>query len=45
VVWKEGEENWEAERHYLGKKKEVFNAEVYAIARGLRKAAEILPTT
>jgi hypothetical protein len=45
VVWKEGEEKWEAERHYLGKKKEVFDIEVYAIKRGLRKAAEMLPTT
>ncbi|KAF8538296.1 hypothetical protein BDD12DRAFT_741716, partial [Trichophaea hybrida] len=29
----------------LGKKKEVFDAEVYTIERGLRKAAEMLPMT
>lgn len=36
VVWKEGEE-WKEERSYLGKKKEVFEAEVYAIMRAMRK--------
>jgi hypothetical protein len=45
VVWKWGEEKWEGERHYLGQKKEVFDAEVYTIERGLQKAAEMLPTT
>jgi ribonuclease HI len=40
VVWKEGEE-WREEKSYLGKKKEVFDAEVYAILRALRKAVEI----
>lgn len=40
VVWKEGEQ-WKEERSYLGKKKEVFDAEVYAIMRAMRKATEI----
>jgi hypothetical protein len=35
----------DGEGHYLGKKKEVFNTEVYAIERSLRKAAEMLPIT
>jgi hypothetical protein len=45
VVSKEGEENWEAKRHYLGRKKEVFNADVYAIERGLQKATAMLHMT
>jgi ribonuclease HI len=40
VVWKEGEE-WKEERSYLGKKKEVFDAEVYAMLRARWKAMEI----
>jgi hypothetical protein len=35
IVLKEGNEISEAERHYLGKKKEDFDIEVYAIDRGL----------
>jgi hypothetical protein len=31
VVWTKGEEKWKGEWHYQGKKKEVFNTEVYAI--------------
>jgi hypothetical protein len=45
VVWKGGEEKWKAEQHYLGKKKEVFDADVYAIERGLQHVAEMLPIT
>jgi ribonuclease HI len=40
VVWKEGQE-WKEEKSYLGKKKEVFDAEVYAILRALWKAVDI----
>jgi ribonuclease HI len=41
VVWRNGDE-WECERHSLGKKKEVIDAEIYAIERGLRKATDIV---
>jgi hypothetical protein len=40
VVWKEGGK-WMEERSYLRKKKEVFDAKVYAIMRAIRKATEI----
>jgi hypothetical protein len=34
VVWKEGQ-RWKEEKSYLGKKKEVFDTEVYVILRAL----------
>jgi hypothetical protein len=39
VVWKEGQV-WKEKKSYLGKKKEVFDAKVYAILRALWKAVE-----
>jgi ribonuclease HI len=39
VVWQERGE-WKEEGSYLGKRKEVFDAEVYAILRALRKAVD-----
>jgi hypothetical protein len=42
VVWRRGKE-WDVEWYDLGRKKEVFNTEVYASDRSLWLAAEMLP--
>jgi hypothetical protein len=45
LIWKEEEERWEVEWHYLEKKNEIFDIKVYTIQRGLLNVAAMLPTT